>query len=85
MPYLLLFASSLFVLVAGALAGNAELDQIITKMEHDVVELARRVEDLYSSRCTTALENCDRNNYEHCLSTLPNATCFASEEFIIEA
>jgi hypothetical protein len=85
MPSLLPFAVLLSVLVVTSLAGTAELEQVIEKMGQDVVELARQVEVLYSSRCTIALENCYRNNYEHCFSTLPNATCPASDEFIIEA
>jgi hypothetical protein len=70
--------------VSDALAGEAELEKLIAKMEQDVVELARKVEDLYSSRCTLALEYCERNNYEYCLSTLPNPTCRSTEEFSIE-
>jgi hypothetical protein len=86
MPSLALYASFLVVMAfPAAMAGTAELEQLITKMEHDVVELAREVEDLYTSRCTIALENCDRSNYEHCLSSLPNPTCPASKEFVIEA
>ena len=49
------------------------------------VQLARQVETLYESRCTTALDGCYRNNYEHCLSKLPSPTCPASEQFVIEA
>jgi hypothetical protein len=67
------------------LAGTGELEELMGKMEKDVIDLAREVEGLYNSRCDIVVYNCHRNNYEHCLSTFPNPTCTASDEFIIEA
>jgi hypothetical protein len=85
MPSLPLYATLPFVLVGAALAvGTEELEQLIAKMEQDVVEFAREVEDLYSTRCSYPLEYCKRNNYEHCLRTLPNPSCRGVEEFTID-
>lgn len=75
----------LLMLAHSSMAGTAELEQLIAKMEEDVVQLAQQVEALYASRCTTALEDCYRSNYEHCLSALPSPSCPASEQFVIEA
>jgi hypothetical protein len=85
MPSLPLYATLLFVLVgAGLAAGTEELKQIIAKIEQDVVEFGREVKYLFSTRCTYPLEYCKRNNYEHCLSTLPNQSCRDMEEFTID-
>jgi hypothetical protein len=85
MPSLPLYVTLLFVLVGAALgAGTKEMEQLIVKMEQDVVEFAREVEDLYATRCTYPLEYCKRNNFEHCLSTLPNPSCRGMEEFTID-
>ena len=85
MTFFLVTLMALLMLVRASLAGTAELEQLIAKMEGDVQALAQQVEMLYASRCTTSLEDCYRGSYEHCLSELPSPSCPASEQFIIEA
>jgi hypothetical protein len=82
-PYL--YARFLFVMaLAVDLTKAAELEEVIQNMEKDVHQFAAKVAELFTSRCTSGLSDCSRNNYHHCLSTLPNATCPASKDFIFE-
>ena len=48
----------LFVLLAPLqiFAGEYELNELLTKMESDVIELAQEVESVYKTRCSSALE-----------------------------
>jgi len=67
-------------------AGDAAFDALIAKMEADVLELALRVEDLYTSRCdATSLSQCYQGNYNDCDSEFPNQQCFAYEELALPA
>jgi hypothetical protein len=61
------------------------LDQLISKMESDVVEFARQVEAAYEDRCTTALSDCALKNYDGCVSDFPNPTCHKSAELAVGA
>lgn len=70
--------------LAVALTKAAELEEVIQNMEKDVHQFAAKVAELFTSRCTSGLSDCSRNNYHHCLSTLPNATCPASKDFIFK-
>jgi hypothetical protein len=83
-PYL--YARFFFVMaLAVALTNAAELEeQVIRDMEDEVRQFAAVVKKLLTSRCTSGLYDCYHNNYHHCLSTLPNATCPASKDFVFE-
>lgn len=65
-------------------AGEAELEQLINKMESDVVELARAVENAYQNRCESALGSCLMNNYDECLSEYPSPICPATDELVVD-
>jgi hypothetical protein len=86
---LALFASSCapptLTMAAATAEQERQLDQLIAKMEGDVVEFARQVEAAYQDRCTTALSDCALNNYDGCASEFPNPTCHKSEELAVEA
>ena len=63
-------------------AGEYELNQLLAKMESDVIELAKEVESLYKTRCTGALEGCSQSNYDSCLSEFSNPICNKSDGFV---
>lgn len=81
------FACTLPTLTMAAVTAEQErqLDELMAKMEGDVIELVRRVEAAYYDRCTTALSNCANNNYDGCVSEFPNPTCHRSKELAIDA
>ena len=74
-PLLLLPASSICVN-----AGEEAFLELVEKVEADVLELAAEVTDLYKDRCTTALEDCSRNNFHECVSSFPDQTCPGGEQ-----
>ena len=58
----------LYLLPPVVTADKTQLNALIAKIENDTIEFARKVEELYQYRCTTALLNCSRNNYDSCVS-----------------
>ena len=74
----------LFVLLAPLqiFAGEYELNELLTKMESDVIELAQEVESVYKTRCSSALEGCSQSNYDSCVSDFSDSVCHQSDEFI---
>ena len=63
-------------------AGKDELSVLLAKMESDVIELAKEVETVYKTRCTSAFQGCSQSNYDSCVSEFSNSTCHKSDEFI---
>ena len=63
-------------------AGEYELNQLIAKLESDVLELAKEVETAYLTRCTSALQGCSQSNYDSCVSEFSNPICHKSDEFV---
>ena len=63
-------------------AGENELNQVIAKLESDVIELAKEVESVYLTRCTSALQGCSESNYDSCLSNFSNPICHKSKELV---
>lgn len=82
---LLLSHALLLLLPLCAEAGEKELDDLMAKMEADVVALARQVELLHKDRCSGALSGCNQNNFDECLSYFPNATCDPASDLTIPA
>ena len=74
----------LFVLLAPlhTYAGEYELNELLAKMESDVLELAIEVESVYKTRCTSALQGCSESNYDSCLSNFSNPICHKSKELV---
>ena len=74
----------LFVLLAPlhTYAGEYELNELLAKMESDVLELAIEVESVYKTRCTSALEGCSQSNYDSCVSDFSDAVCHKSDELV---
>ncbi len=70
----------LFLLPPSVTADTAQLNALIAKIENDTIEFARKVEELYKHRCTSALINCSRNNYDGCVAQFPNPTCYKSDQ-----
>jgi len=63
-------------------AGEKEFEELIEKMEDDVLELAREAEELYKNRCDdTSLEQCYKGNYKNCVSELPGQQCIGGEDY----
>ena len=61
---------------------EAKFSEMVDKVEADVIELARKVEELYQNRCeATLLENCYQGNYHHCISAYPQQTCPGGPDF----
>ncbi len=63
-------------------ANNEQLNALIARMENDTSDFARQVEELYKDRCTTALRNCSRNNYDACVARFPSAICYKSDQHL---
>ena len=83
-PFFVFATTTALVLVflsASTMAGTVELDRLMDKMEMDVLELAKAVEAAFQDRCTTALIDCGRNNFDSCVSQFPSPTCYKSDEF----
>lgn len=70
-------ALALFLpLCSGESFNDQRFKQLVTKMENDVVGLAREVEGLYEGRCDgSRLSECSKGNYDDCLSVYPSQTC----------
>ncbi|KAL7573774.1 hypothetical protein ACA910_007803 [Epithemia clementina (nom. ined.)] len=68
--------------IARTLNGE-NFDKIVDKIEDDVRMLAQYVEEIYSKyRCdNNTIALCSKANYDHCLSSFPNATCEGGEDF----
>jgi len=68
-------------LSSSGLAGEAEFDALVEKMEQDVLELARKVEQLYQTRCdSNTIEQCSQGNYDNCVSEYPNPVCLGGDD-----
>ena len=56
--------------------------EMLQKGDADVLELARKVAELYKSRCdTTLLSDCNQGNYHNCMSSFPQETCMGGPDF----
>jgi hypothetical protein len=75
----------LYLLPPVVTADKTQLNALIAKIENDTIEFARKVEELYQYRCTTALLNCSRNNYDGCVAKFPDATCYKSDQLFVSA
>jgi len=73
---LLLPASSILLVNAG----EQQFLELVEKVEADVLEMAEEVRRLYKDRCTTALEDCHKNNYHECVTSYPDQTCPGGEQ-----
>ena len=85
LPIFAIFTPFFPLLPTFVMASSDNLDKIITKLESDIIELARTVEELYTNRCTTALDDCFQNNYEVCSSEFPNPSCPKNGKLVIDA
>lgn len=66
-----------------AKAGEEEFNEVQYKLETDVLELRRAVEDAYEKRCDPSVfQICHRGNYDACDASFPDPTCPAGEDFI---
>ena len=63
-------------------AGKDELSVLLAKMESDVIELAKEVESVYPTRCTSAFQGCSQSNYDSCVSEFSDAVCHKSDELV---
>lgn len=80
------FPSGMFLLASLALfqgqawAGEEEFNDLQYKLEADVLELRKVVEDAYESRCNpSTLQSCHRSSFDACISKFPNPVCPAGE------
>ena len=65
---------------------DVKFEDVIDKMEADTLELARKVEELYSNRCDAKhLSECAFANYDHCLSRYPSETCPGGDDLNVPA
>ena len=56
--------------------------ELVEKIEENVRELARKVEQLYPIRCNEFfMSACTKANYDHCLSSFPNPSCPGGDAF----
>jgi hypothetical protein len=63
---------------------EARFDQVLAKLEGDVVEFARQVESYYANRCEEIeLAQCSRGNYDECSSIYPNQECVGGDSYHI--
>lgn len=61
---------------------EAKFSEMVEKVEADVLELARKVEELYQNRCeATLLADCYQGNYHNCMSSYPQETCPGGPDF----
>ena len=66
-------------------AGEAEFEDLVARLENDVIKLAREVERLHKNRCTEiSLQKCSSGNYDECSSLYPNQVCPGGEDLNIE-
>eukprot|EP00934_Nitzschia_sp_Nitz4_P000711 Nitzschia sp. Nitz4//scaffold26_size159584//86339//88449//NITZ4_002497-RA/size159584-snap-gene-0.34-mRNA-1//-1//CDS//3329545100//711//frame0 len=74
-------------MVARKVAVNeARFDEVVAKLEADVVEYARLMESLYETRCEEIqLEQCANGNYYECFSQYPQEECLSGTSFHVEA
>lgn len=77
------FLTSLKALFAAAQTFNeGKFNNLIAKLERDVVDFARAIESFYSTRCQDLqLENCTKGNHDDCQSIYPNQECLAGESY----
>lgn len=76
MAKLLTFVVVLLQLFPATMQTVSKFDQLVEKMETDVLELRDEVERLYMTRCDVdSLTDCGRSNYDDCHSLFPNPTC----------
>ena len=63
--------------VQGQAFNMVRFQGLVKKMQTDVMELARAVEDAYSERCeeTSMNESCEQANYLDCVSMFPQQEC----------
>ena len=61
---------------------EAKFSEMVEKVEADVIELARKVEELYQNRCeATLLSDCYQGNFHNCMSAYPQQTCPGGPDF----
>jgi von Willebrand factor type A domain len=57
-------------------ASEADFNDIINKIQLDVLEFAQKVEEYYEKRCdVNTLKACSESNYHETLSSFPNQQC----------
>lgn len=79
-------AALLLLISKKVLAGESEFEELLQKMENDVLELAHEAEQTYQDRCLPeTLDSCYDNNYEECMSEYPDASCPGGIELRIPA
>jgi hypothetical protein len=69
--------NSVVIFVQGQAFNEAKFEELVAKMEADVMELARAVEDVYATRCDfdVTVNSCGHANYGDCISMFPNQQC----------
>ena len=68
------------------LIDEARFDEVVAKLETDVIEFARHLESLYETRCDEIqLEECANGNYYECSSLYPNQECLTGDSYHVEA
>lgn len=62
--------------VKGQAFNEAKFEELVAKMESDVIELASAVEEAYEKRCDSeTITACGLGNYADCLSSFPKQEC----------
>lgn len=65
---------------------EARFDEVVAKLEADVVEFARHMESLYETRCEEILlEQCAFGNYYECSSQYPNEECLSDASYHVDS
>jgi len=60
-----------------------EFEELIEKMEEDVLDLARHFEALYKNRCVNiqVSNNANNENYKNYVSEIPGQQCIAGDDY----
>ena len=61
-------------------------DQLVEKVQQDILQLRDEVEMLYQNRCNSNLATkCSASNYHDCLSESPSRTCLEDPAYTVDA
>lgn len=61
--------------LSALLSDQGALNAVLDEMEAKVLVLAANVTASHAKRCTYDYQQCERKNYDNCVSLLPHATC----------
>ena len=87
MKYTSTFLFLIIVQSVDAAFNELKFKEVVAKMEQDALDLATEVERLYSTkRClASTYHDCEKANYDQCLSLYPNQACLGGSNFLIPA